>query len=56
MLFYRFIAWQIFPPVVDEATIVSFVILQDITPLERRKIYFKVDFLVSSHPEKSEYE
>jgi hypothetical protein len=34
--------------IVDEATIVCLVFFQDTAPLARRKIYHKVDFLVST--------
>jgi len=34
--------------IVDETTIVCLVFFQDTAPLARRKIYHKVDFLVST--------
>lgn len=34
--------------IVDEATIVCLVFFQDTAPLARRKIYYKVDFLLST--------
>ena len=45
-----------FASIVDVATIVCLLLLLDIAPPARRKIYPKVDFLPSTHPTKSESE
>ena len=40
--------------IVENATILCFILLQDTTPPAKRKVYSEVDFLVFSHPVQSE--